>query len=232
MKKNTLFLAAASLLASLPSVHADASLFISDGTHSVTIADGSALDSSSLVGVITYNGLLDASSPWSVNVTTGISKPFLGSATSPFMDLNSVNVSSTAGGNLTIEFSDNNFGPLPPGTFTSEIGGSTFGSVSFQTYVDLGNGLFAKTTPLGNVTFDETPFSSATISERPTSGPFSMTIATTISHDANQVRPTSFNASFYDTSTQVPEPSTVSLLALGVIGGIWMASRSRKNKSA
>ena len=232
MKKTLLLLAAASLLAGQASVHAAASLFISDGINSITVADGSANDSSSLVGVVTYNGLLDASSPWSINITTGISKPVLGSSLIPFLDLNSVNVSSSSGGSLTVEFSDNGFGPLLPGTLTSEIGGSTGGSVTFNTYYDLGNGLFAKTTPTANLSFEETPFSGAAVADRPTGGTVSLTLQTIVTHTGTEV--TSYNASFYDSTVRpsVPEPSTVSLLGLGVVGGLWMLKRSRKNKTA
>ena len=232
MKKTVLFLTAVSILAGQTSVHAAASLFISDGINSITVADGSANDSSSLVGVVTYNGLLDASSPWSINVTTGISKPGLGSSLIPFMDLSSVNVSSASGGTLTIEFSDNGFGPLLPGSFTSEIGGSTGGSVTFQTYYDLGNGLFAKTTPMANLAFDATPFSGVAVADRPTGGTVSLTLQTIVTHTRTEV--TSYNASLYDSTIRpnVPEPSTVSLLGLGVVGGLWMLKHARKNKTA
>ena len=232
MKKTVLFLAAAVTLAGQMSAQAEASLFISDGTHSVTVVDGSANDSSTLVGVITYNGLLDASSPWSVNVTTGISKPALGSSLIPFMDLSSVNVSSSSGGSLTVEFSDNGFGPLLPGSFTSEIGGSSGGTVNYQTWYDLGNTLFAKTTQAGSLSFDGTPFSGYTVADRPADGSVSLTLQTVITHTGPEV--TSYNASMYDSTVRpnVPEPSTVSLFALGAVGGLWMLKRSRKNKAA
>lgn len=232
MKKTLLLLAAASILAGQTSVHAAASLFISDGINSITVADGSANDSSSLVGVVTYNGLLDASSPWSINITTGISKPALGSSLIPFMDLSSVNVSSSGGGTLTVEFSDNGFGPLLPGSFTSEIGGSTGGSVTYNTYYDLGNTLFAKTTPTANLSFDDTPFSGAAVAGRPAGGTVSLTLQTIVTHTGTEV--TSYNALLYDATVRpsVPEPSTVSLLGLGVVGGLWMLKRARKNKTA
>lgn len=232
MKKTVLFLAAAATLASQMSAQAEASLFISDGTHSVTVVDGSANDSSTLVGVITYNGLLDASSPWSVNVTTGISKPALGSSLVPFMDLSSVNVSSSSGGSLTVEFSDNGFGPLLPGTFTSEIGGTTGGTVAYQSFYDLGNVLFAKTTSVASLASSGTPFSASAITDRPTGGTISLTLQTVITHTGMEI--TSYDASLYDSSVRpnIPEPSTVSLLGLSAIGGLWMLKRSRKNKAA
>src|ERR1017187_3218069 len=48
---------------------------------------------------------------WSVVITSGESKPFVGSTTSPIMDL-TIQASSTGpGNNLSVAFSDNNFGP-------------------------------------------------------------------------------------------------------------------------
>lgn len=232
MKKTALLLAGVSLLAARASVQAEASLFITDGVNSITVTDGSANDSSPLVGVITYNGLLDASSPWSINVTTGISKPNLGSDLIPFMDLSSVNVSSSRGGTLTVEFSDNNFGPLLPGSFISEIGGSTGGTVGYQTWYDIGNTLFAKTTRTADLDFTSTPFSGYAVADRPADGSVSLTLQTVITHTGNEV--TSYDASMYDSTIRpnVPEPGTVSLLALGAVGGLWMLKRSRKNKTA
>lgn len=232
MKKTALFLAAFAVLAARSSVQAEASLFITDGVNSVTVTDGSANDSNPLVGVITYNGQLDASSPWSINVTTGISKPHLGSDTLPFLDLSSVNVSSSSGGSLTIEFSDNNFGPLLPGSFISEIGGTTGGSVAFQTWYDVGNVLFAKTTQTGSLSFDTTPFSGYAVSDRPADDSVSLTLQTVITQTGVEV--TSFDASMYDSTIRpnVPEPTTVSLLAFGALGGLWMLKRSRKNNAA
>lgn len=232
MKKTALFLAAVSFLTVRDSARAEASLFISDGVNSLTIADGSANDSNPLVGVITYNNQLDASSPWSINVTTGISKPNLGSDLIPFMDLSSVNVSSSRGGTLTVEFSDNNFGPLVPGSFISEIGGTSGGAVQFQTWYDLGNTLFAKTTQAGNLSFNSTPFSGYAVADRPADGSVSLTLQTVIVHTGAEI--TSYDAAMYDSTIRpnVPEPSTVSLVAISAVGGLWMLRRSRKTKTA
>lgn len=232
MKKTALFLTAVSFLAARESSRAEASLFISDGINSITITDGGAFDSSPLAGLITYNGSLDASSAWTINVTTGISKPNLGSDLIPFMDLNSVNVSSTRGGTLTVRFSDNNFGPLLPGSFTSEIGGTSGGTVNFQTWYDLDNALFGQTTQAANLDFNGTPFSGFQVVDRPADSSVSLTLQTVITHSGMEV--TSYDASMYDSTLRpnVPEPSTVSLFALGTLGGLWMLKRSRKNKAA
>jgi hypothetical protein len=232
MKKTALFLSAVSCLAACESARAEASLFVSDGIHNITITDGGAFDSNPLAGVITYNGSLNAISPWTINVTTGISKPNLGSDLLPFMDMSSVNVSSSGGGSLTIRFSDNNFGPLLPGSFTSEIGGTSGGTVNFQTWYDLDNALFGQTTQAANLDFNGTPFSGFNVVDRPADASVSLTLQTVITHFGNEV--TSYDASMYDSTLRpnVPEPGTISLLALGAVGGLWMLKRSRKNKTA
>jgi len=91
----TIFAAAALFFA--PGANAALTLYLTDGTNSVLATDiGNT-------GLISFNGPL-GSGPWVANVTTGLSKPLL---TPIRMDLNSVNVSSTGGGDLTIILADN-----------------------------------------------------------------------------------------------------------------------------
>jgi hypothetical protein len=66
---------------------------------------------------------------WVVNVTTGVTKPTLGSAENPEANMNSVNVSAGAG-TLTIMFSDNDF--TGTGQVTHTLGGTTAGSVDYE----------------------------------------------------------------------------------------------------
>jgi hypothetical protein len=88
---------------------------------------------------------------WSVVITSGESKPLLGSATSPNMDITIQATSTGPGNNLTIAFSDNGFGPAL-GSFTalldSHVVSGSGDAMSFNTYYDAGNALLALTTPL------------------------------------------------------------------------------------
>ena len=82
-------------------VNAVPTLTLFDGTTTITITDGSGLDANAAVGAVTFSGRIGV---WDVNVSTGITKPVIGSSTVPMMDLNSVD-HSTGAGTLTITFS-------------------------------------------------------------------------------------------------------------------------------
>jgi hypothetical protein len=99
---------------------------LSDRTTTITVEDGGANDVSNIAGAIAFIGTVGT---FNLNVTTGVSKPFLGSATWPKMDLNDISVSSNGGGTLTITFSDSGF--EGPAALSSAVGGETrrFGSL-------------------------------------------------------------------------------------------------------
>ena len=78
-----------------PAANAAFVMTLSDGVNTATVTDGVL---NPLDGVVTFNGVLGAGA-WIVNVTTGISKPvFPNNDGFAKMDLNSVNVTSAAGG--------------------------------------------------------------------------------------------------------------------------------------
>ena len=109
-------------------------LTLSDGTNPlVTVADGSGLDLNPLAGAVTFLGGIGG---WTLNVSTGITKPEQGSATDPYLHLNSVNALSKGVGTLTITFSEDLFSTNDV-AFVSNIGGVLGnGSISFETYLD------------------------------------------------------------------------------------------------
>jgi hypothetical protein len=201
-------------------------LYLSDGVNIVIVADGGPMDSSTQAGVVTYNGSIGGN--WTLNVTTGISKPMLGSATQPWMDLNSVNATSVGAGTITIMLSDNGFGPVSS-AMTSKIGGTTQGQVTMNTYMDAGNGIFALSTALTSQGPLGTGLGTTAFANTASVGlngglPFSLTEVATITHTRSSV--TSFNEEF----RAVPDAGmTLALLGSSLIG---LAAVARTRKTA
>lgn len=216
---------AAGVIGMVGNAGATASLYLSDGVNSVTVVDNGPGDSNPAPGVVTFNGSLGLN--WTLNVTTGLSKPVLGSAAHPRMDLNSVNATSKGAGQLTIMLSDNDFGPSA-GKLTSKIGGTTQGHVTMNTYADAGNGIFALTSPLttqgafgnGSTTV---AFSGSASMSFAGALPFSLTEVATITHTKRSI--TSFNEDL-----RVPDAGmTLALLGSSLIG---LAAFARTRKTA
>lgn len=122
----------------------------------LTITDGDANDGTSTPGIISYVG---AAGAFNLNVDSGQSKPFLGSAQSPAMRLTFLaNKSANSPADvLTIEVSDQGFAtsPLP---MTAAVGGTRSGSVgqvTSQAFFDNSNAPFGTSggsTPLETFT--------------------------------------------------------------------------------
>src|SRR5579871_2562032 len=123
---------------------ADPILTVSDGvnTGTITLTNGSG----------TYVNE-DFSGAWSVVVTAAQSKPAIGSAVSPNMELDIVATSLGAFNPLTITLTDNNFGPTyGNNNIVAQLIGQPFGGfgdvLTFDTYVDTNNTLGAPTSLL------------------------------------------------------------------------------------
>ncbi len=124
------------LVVSAPAANAAFVMTLSDGVNTATVTDGVA---NPLDGMVTYSGVLGAGA-WIVNVTTGLSKPiFPNNDGFAKMDLNSVNVTSAAGGNLSIWMTDTDFVVSRPGTLIGRVGGTTNGTTSFVACKDENN---------------------------------------------------------------------------------------------
>jgi len=169
------------------------------------------------LGAMNYMGTAGV---FSLNITTGISKPVIGNSFVGSMDLNSVNVSGGAG-TLQIGLTDTDFLLTGQDTRGLQIinawGGTTNGSITAQGWLDPANAEFgtgAFTTglqgPFGPGAFSAT--ASAPVGVLGTGVPFSLTEAVTITHTAAG-QSTSFNKSL----SAVPEPTTILLSGLGLL---------------
>ena len=91
MKKFTVLAVGALLLAGITTSANALSIRLVSGSDSMTLSDNSLGDINPTTGAVTFIGSVG---DFVFNVSTGISKPVLGSASNPFMDLVSVDISS------------------------------------------------------------------------------------------------------------------------------------------
>jgi hypothetical protein len=168
---------------------------------------------------------------FNINIATGKSKPFLGSASSPIFGIDINANSRSGGGTLTIEITDTGFGPsLNPLPFLMgmDTPDAASGSVSYQAWVDLTNAEFGTGQLIAAIgpTTAGTAFDLSALGSVPTDGAYSVTAKFTIVHSAAANQSTDFDAHL----TAVPEPASLGmwgLIGLVCAGGA-MYRRSRK----
>ena len=226
------FLAAAlcgALVATAASAEAALILRLSDGVSTVTITDAGAGDVNPVAGAVTFVGAVGS---FGVNVSTGLSKPFLPGAE---LDLNSVSATSTGstGGTLTIELTDTDYmsGIGSPGILSWLYGGTTTAdsSVTGQGWKNLDNEEFGlgplQTGLLGP--FTGAFSTSGSVAHGVLTDPYSMTIR--IIYTATGGGQT-YSGNFNLQNTPVPEPAGVALFGLGLTA-VAMAFRRRRRTS-
>jgi hypothetical protein len=195
-------------------------------------------------GLVGYFGDLGA---FTVNVTVGASKPLLGNPFLADMDITSLNVTTSTGGELTIELTDTGFSVLPTSEsrfhLVSSATGNVFnGSVTFQSIVDMrdnGENEFTSASDVDGATVVSTgvqgplsgafgggsPIDSLRTLEYVGTNPFSMTSITTI-----KLNPYGFSSFDGRTSVMTPEPSGTALVLAGLpILGAFQWWRRRKS---
>jgi hypothetical protein len=201
--------AMAALLALTATAEADVILMLDDGMGNVvTIADGSANDSSAVQGVVNYSGSLGG---FLVSVSTGISYPTLGTLIEPILHLNSVDVSAGVG-MLTISLTSTDYvGPVGTGVFTMGFGGVTDGTIDVNGYLDMTNAEFGTSSLLASLHGTGGPFSgNASGVININTAPFSVTLVATINHQQGGV-------SSFDADLRVPEPGALALFGAGLL---------------
>jgi hypothetical protein len=195
--------AVALMLGTTETSHASLILSLSDGTTTSTV--------SSTSGIAWFFGGIGA---FAANVTTGVSKPLVGSAFQPVLDLNSIDVTAGSGGTLTIELTDTDFiGNGGLAQFLNTVGGTfSAGSGTFSTFLDCGNTPFGQSTLLTSQTVSGNPATGTASTYATTcNGQYSLTQVAVLTLPGNAI----YSG---DSDLIVTEPTTTILFGVGLIG--------------
>jgi len=185
------------------------------GGNDFIIQDNTAGDTIAAAGAISFS---TTAFGYTLLVNTSQSKPMLGSATAPQIDLTfSATSGAASAANVFLYASDTDF-VLNGGTFALNLGGTNsngsgsvqgraWGGTSNTEFQFSGANLLASIGPLTTSGFAAT----ATGAFSPTANPYSLTIGTTISRAAAGTSTGDLNLQV----SAVPEPSTWALMLMG-----------------
>ena len=172
--------------------------------------------------MVSYDGSVNGG--WTLSLAAGTTKPAIGSATDPIMNLSAANVSSTGSGTLLIEYSETFYGPLPDGnSFITSLQSENVGTgrTTVWSYLSTANALFDKAELLGAIVQTGPGGDSSVNTDGMFGyGEFSLTMRLSIRHTG--AGDSSFAASLVDPPPAgpvgVPDGgSTVVLLGLGLL---------------
>ena len=213
--KNILKIIAITIAAGVGSIYATPTtpfLQIFDGTTTTTIMDNGPGDINPLVGAIAWNGVIGV---WDINLDQGLTKPIMGSATNPAMDL-SFSAHSTAGGTLQLLFVDSGF--TFSGVGTEGIGGTAGHTV--DSFVNINGTHVIHNGPFGPGAFSGTVSGSLSLGSTDL-----LALEVDITHTGSQL-------STGDESLTTPDSgSAVALLGIALAGieGVRRVLRARKS---
>jgi hypothetical protein len=212
------------LVAGSSLANAAATLSIDDGSNPIiSVTDGGVGDLNTSAGGILVN-LSDGA--WNLIISSGITKPIAGSASTPIMDL-SIQALSTGPGSLKLTFSDNFFGPAS-GTLNATVSGQVFSgspaTATMNVFGDAGNVVGATTTLLA-----APPSGLLSGSSINGSGPLSLTTPFSLTEVVQFTAPGSTHISADASFSVVPEPGPVAFSALGLAA--WAMRRAGHKKA-
>lgn len=212
-------------------------LRLTQGATVVTVTDEGAGDAApGSVGQIVFIGSVGT---FNINVVGGLSKPLIGNdPTFAHMDLSSQNVSTVAGGTLTVELTDTSFPAFsePAGIFFAAVGGTNGGTSEFDAWKSTtnaefaANGLHIELPPAG--TFGPGAFSDSDLLFHGPLPTFSMTLVAVLTHSGAAT--SSFNFEVINATPDripgVPEPASMVIWGLGAgamgLAGFWRRKRA------
>jgi hypothetical protein len=163
---------------------------------------------------------------FTLNITVANSYPVSGTATDPDMTLTVSQITNSAGGQLTITMTHENFGPTSVQWQKVLNSANDGGLITFDGFVDNGNALFATTTPVGGQLSGVGAFNTFDFPVVATDGEYSITaIANVFLSGPNQARNFDAQIGAGSGAFLTPEPGSMLVWGLGMglvaAGGYW-----------